>query len=146
VERGSVRSAMLFALEHADACKLISNALIESLTQSDTALSTKLARLYLLSDILHNAATPAVRGAGAFRSELQHRLKEVFVSFRAASLTIESRLASEAFKDKVLRVLRVWYAWSTFAPSKLDELESLFLNGSADPVVGGDDHIDGVPM
>ena len=43
--------------------------LMESLTLAQTPIPKKLARLYLISDILHNSSTAYVRGASLYRSE-----------------------------------------------------------------------------
>jgi U2-associated protein SR140 len=130
-ERASIRAAMVFALDHAEAAKAMVATWADALTLPETPIPKKLARLYLVSDVLHNASTPTVRGAALFRSELTARLRDIFASCHALLAATESRLAAEAFKDKVLRVLRVWHAWSVLAPSRLDELELVFLRGAA---------------
>lgn len=143
-ERASIRAAMVFALDHAEAARTVCATLVDALTQTETPIPKKLARLYLASDILHNAAS---RGATVYRIELQTRLHDVFLSFHTLLAATESRLAAEAFKDKVLRVLRVWHAWSVIAPSRCDEFESAFLHGAIS--AGTDeveDDLDGVPL
>jgi hypothetical protein len=54
--------AMVFALENADAAGDVVEVLEEALTLSETPPATKLARLYLVNDILANATAP-VRNA-----------------------------------------------------------------------------------
>lgn len=54
--------AMVFALENADAAGDVVEVLEEALTLPETAPATKLARLYLVNDILANATAP-VRNA-----------------------------------------------------------------------------------
>jgi U2-associated protein SR140 len=53
---------MVFALENADAAGDVVEVLEEALTLLETAPATKLARLYLVNDILANATAP-VRNA-----------------------------------------------------------------------------------
>jgi U2-associated protein SR140 len=53
---------MVFALENADAAGDVVEVLEEALTLPETAPGTKLARLYLVNDILANATAP-VRNA-----------------------------------------------------------------------------------
>jgi hypothetical protein len=54
--------AMVFALENADAAADVVEVLEEALTLPETAPATKLARLFLVNDILHNSTAP-VRNA-----------------------------------------------------------------------------------
>lgn len=54
--------AMVFALENADSAGDVVEVLEEALTLPETAPATKLARLYLVNDILANATAP-VRNA-----------------------------------------------------------------------------------
>jgi U2-associated protein SR140 len=53
---------MLFALDNADAAADVVEVLEESLTLPETPPATKLARLFLVNDILHNSTAP-VRNA-----------------------------------------------------------------------------------
>lgn len=54
-QRGTIARAMEFAIDHADAADEVIDILIRSLLLPETSLATKLARLYLVSDILHNS-------------------------------------------------------------------------------------------
>lgn len=54
--------AMLFALDNADAAADVVEVLEEALTLPETPPATKLARLFLVNDILHNSTAP-VRNA-----------------------------------------------------------------------------------
>ncbi|KAG0717298.1 U2 snRNP-associated SURP motif-containing protein [Chionoecetes opilio] len=55
-ERDKVGEAMVWCIEHADAAEEICQCLAEALTSPETALPKKIARLYLVSDILHNCS------------------------------------------------------------------------------------------
>jgi U2-associated protein SR140 len=68
VRRGSIARGMAYAMDRADAAeevplfsqpKLIKivDVIIASLCSEETTLPNKLARLYLVSDILHNASS-----------------------------------------------------------------------------------------
>ena len=128
------------------------------------AWQTKLARLYLLSDVLHNSSAP-VRNASRYRAAIQTALPEararggvalhqdqdrsgLLVSlsfpsqivprtvvrrqvFEALNVTRnalggESRMACEAFDDKVTGLLAVWGVWSIYPPLFLSGLEATF--------------------
>lgn len=45
---------MVFCIEHSDAAEEIAECITESVSNESTALTKKIARLYLISDILHN--------------------------------------------------------------------------------------------
>lgn len=54
ISREKIKEAMGFALDNADASEEVVEALRDSLVVAETAMGVKLARLYLVSDILHN--------------------------------------------------------------------------------------------
>lgn len=74
----------------------IVSILVDALTLSETPAHKKVARLYLVSDILHNAATR--RGSTVFRAQLQTALPAVFASMHALYVNTAGRLAAEAYK------------------------------------------------
>jgi hypothetical protein len=67
---------MVFALENADAAGDVVEVLEEALTLPETAPGTKLARLYLVNDILANATAP-VRNASRWGPGLIHMVGTV---------------------------------------------------------------------
>ena len=103
LERGSIRECMGFCLDHADAAADVMRTLKESLLTPlgpSATWKTKLARLYLVSDVLHNSSAPS-RNASRYRALVQAALPEVFEALGAARLALESRLAREAFDARV---------------------------------------------
>lgn len=65
-ERMKIAEAMVFCLQHADAADEICECIAESLMSPETAIHKKIARIYLVSDILHNC-TVKVQNASFFR-------------------------------------------------------------------------------
>jgi U2-associated protein SR140 len=65
-ERSKIGDAMIFCIEHADAADEICECIAESLSSPETAIHKKIARLYLVSDILNNC-TVKVQNASFFR-------------------------------------------------------------------------------
>lgn len=65
-ERNKIADAMIFCIEHADAADEICDCIAESLTNPETPIHKKIARIYLVSDILHNC-TVKVQNASFFR-------------------------------------------------------------------------------
>lgn len=55
--RGEIARAMEFALKRAEAADEITDVLIKSLMVDGTPVPRKLARLHLVSDILHNSVS-----------------------------------------------------------------------------------------
>lgn len=140
--RASVRDAMVFCLDCAAASQEVVETLTEALTIKSTTVPRKVARLFLVSDLLHNSAAPGVANASSYRSLLEARLPAIFASAHDAYAALESRMAMELMREQVLRVLRAWEAWSVYPAELIAQLERAFLDGAVD--AGG--HLDGAPI
>lgn len=55
--RGAIARGMVYAMERADAAEEIVDLIIASLVSEKGGLQKKIARLYLVSDILHNSSS-----------------------------------------------------------------------------------------
>lgn len=66
-ERSKIGDCMVFCIEHADAADEICECIEESMSNTQTLISKKIARLYLVSDILHNC-TVKVSNASFYRT------------------------------------------------------------------------------
>ena len=75
----------------------IVEVLTESLTLKETPIPTKVARLMLVSDILHNSSAP-VKNAAAFRTKFEASLPDVMESFNDLYRSITGRITAEALK------------------------------------------------
>lgn len=89
--RQRIRDVMGFAIDNSEAAGEIVQVLTEALTLDETPIPTKIARLFLVSDILHNS-TAAVRNAHAYRS--------LYVSF-VLSLSLSFAPADSARLEQV---------------------------------------------
>lgn len=109
IERSSILEAMGFALDHAESAPEVTVAnedsfsfikivevITDSLTILKTPVLTKVARLYLVSDILHNIQS-APNGS-LFRSAFEETLLSVFKSFREKYQTISGRITQQNLK------------------------------------------------
>lgn len=65
-ERARIGDAMIFCIEHAEAADEICECIAESLSGTDTLVHKIIARIYLVSDILHNCSVK-VQNASFFR-------------------------------------------------------------------------------
>jgi U2-associated protein SR140 len=126
LERRDIERGMLFALDRAEAADDVAELLVDALAASETAVAAKTARLFLVSDILHNCGAP-VRNASAYRGAFQARLPRAFESLRSTLRGMTSRIAREAFKKRVGSVLAAWSDWYLFQSEFLRGLEASFL-------------------
>ena len=75
----------------------IVEVLTESLTLRETPIPTKVARLMLVSDILHNSSAP-VKNASAYRTKFEASLPDIMESFNDLYRSITGRITAEALK------------------------------------------------
>ncbi|CAH2218616.1 jg13595 [Pararge aegeria aegeria] len=124
--RRSVGEAMAWCLEHAEAAGEVAACLAESLAQPSTAAPRKVARLYLLSDILHNAGAK-LTNASAYRGAFQSRLVEIMRNCHVAWSQMSSRMQQEGFRARVTRILQAWADWAVYPTDFLLHVNDVFL-------------------
>uniref|UniRef100_T1GB04 U2 snRNP-associated SURP motif-containing protein n=1 Tax=Megaselia scalaris TaxID=36166 RepID=T1GB04_MEGSC len=122
-ERSKIADVMIFCIEHAEAADEICECIAESLSNPETQLSKKIARFYLVSDILHNC-TVKVSNASFFRRAIEKQLEDIAESLNITLMAIESKLKSEGFKSRVLQVFRAWEEWAVYPKDLLFKLKS----------------------
>lgn len=121
-----VGEAMVFCLDHSDWADEIVQCIVESLSILETPLTKKIARLYLISDILHNSSAK-VSKASFFRKHFERQLEQVMLHLHACHKAICSRLRAEQFKQKVLACFRAWDDWAIYPDKFLIHLQNTFL-------------------
>ncbi|PKI33984.1 hypothetical protein CRG98_045602, partial [Punica granatum] len=126
LERSLIKEAMGFALDNADAAGEIVEVLTESLTLKETPIPTKVARLMLVSDVLHNSSAP-VKNASAYRTKFEATLPDIMESFNDLYRSITGRITAEALKERVMKVLQVWADWFLFSDAYVNGLRATFL-------------------
>ncbi|GLJ40900.1 hypothetical protein SUGI_0846150 [Cryptomeria japonica] len=126
LERSQIKEAMGFALDNADAAGEVVEVLTESLTLKETPIPTKVARLMLVSDILHNSSAP-VKNASAYRTKFEATLPDIMESFNDLYRNITGRITAEALKERVLKALQVWSDWFLFSDTYVNGLRATFL-------------------
>ncbi len=57
----------------------------------------------------------------------------MFVSLHDTLIRISGRLKAESMKERVVKVLRVWTAWSVFPQQFINELENIFTGKAISP-------------
>ncbi|KAE8220625.1 hypothetical protein CF319_g5881 [Tilletia indica] len=132
--RERIARCMMFALDHAHACDQVVDVLCQSLLIPSTPIPRKLARLYVVSDILHNSANP-MPNVWKYRLVLEKRLPEVFEHLGDVGRSFPSRIKAESWKQMVGTVLSAWEAWLVFPSGVLDGLGAALLAPAAAPDV-----------
>ncbi|KAI7860901.1 hypothetical protein BDC45DRAFT_493073 [Circinella umbellata] len=161
-QRGTIARAMAFAIDHADAADEVIEIIIKALIIPETPLAIKLARLYLVSDILHNSASH-VANAWKYRMSFESKLISVFEHLNEMYRSISARLKAEQVRRHVSNVLSAWETWMVFPQHHIDHLRSTFMKKSTDSELQSqspetnistlptepthnDDDVDGLPM
>jgi len=72
-DRNKINDAMIYCIDHADAAEEIVDCITESLSILETPLHKKIARLYLISDILHNCSVK-VSNASYYRKGYVYKI------------------------------------------------------------------------
>ncbi|KAK3038192.1 hypothetical protein RJ639_030299 [Escallonia herrerae] len=134
LERSLIKEAMGFVLDNADAAGEIVEVLTESLTLKETPIPAKVARLMLVSDVLHNSSAP-VKNASAYRTKFEATLPDIMESFNDLYRSITGRITAEALKERVLKVLQVWADWFLFSDAYVNGLRATFLRSGNSGVI-----------
>uniref|UniRef100_H2ZCT9 U2 snRNP-associated SURP motif-containing protein n=1 Tax=Ciona savignyi TaxID=51511 RepID=H2ZCT9_CIOSA len=121
-----IGEAMIFCMERSDCAEEIVECLAESLSILETPLTKKIARLYLISDILHNSSAK-IANASFFRKQLELKLEQVMRDLHLCHEAISSRLRAEQFKQKVLSCFRAWDDWAIYPDKLLIHFQNTFL-------------------
>ncbi|KAM3600808.1 uncharacterized protein V6R79_002768 [Siganus canaliculatus] len=124
--REDIASAMLFCLERADAAEEVVGHITGSFSSPQTPLQKKIARLYLVSDVLHNSCAK-VAGASYYRKYFEAKLSQIFQDLFTAHKNIQARLQAEQFKQKVMSCFRAWEDWAIYPEPYLIHLQNIFL-------------------
>ncbi|XP_008331527.1 U2 snRNP-associated SURP motif-containing protein [Cynoglossus semilaevis] len=124
--REAIADTMLFCLDRADAAEEVVTLIVKSFSSIQTPLLKKVARLYLVSDVLHNSCAK-VAGASYYRKYFETSLAKVFKDLNAAHKNIQGRLQAEQFKQKVMSCFRAWEDWAIYPQPYLIHLQNIFL-------------------
>ncbi|KAG0268532.1 U2 snRNP-associated SURP domain-containing protein [Actinomortierella ambigua] len=129
-QRRSIARAMVFAIQHAEAADEIVDILSASMLLDSTPQGARLARLYLISDILHNSSA-SIPNVWKFRSRLEGKLPAVFEKLNEIYRSIDARLKAEQFRRQVAGVLSIWENWIVFPQEYLDQLAATLVRRAA---------------
>ncbi|KAJ8357163.1 hypothetical protein SKAU_G00199570 [Synaphobranchus kaupii] len=124
--KGDIAEAMVFCLSHADAAEEVVECIAESLSILKTPLPKKIARLYLVSDVLYNSSAN-VASASYYRKFFETKLCQIFSDLNATYKIIQGHLQSENFKQRVMCCFRAWEDWTVYPDPFLIKLQNIFL-------------------
>ncbi|RXK39027.1 hypothetical protein M231_03757 [Tremella mesenterica] len=128
-KRAEIARAMEFALVRAEAADEVAEMVCESLKLGGTPVPRKMARLHLVSDILHNSASP-LPNVWKYRLAFESRLSPVFAHLCTVTQSLDAysgRISAEVFRNQVLAVLDIWDRWMLFNQGVNDTLRDLLL-------------------
>jgi len=139
ISRKTICEAMSFCFDNCMAAKQVSELLKEALLDDsdDHCLTTttnnnndaRIARLYLLSDILFNSQQPGVRNAFMYRTTIESMAVEVFKRLGTIVRTKErnsGRITVHKLRKAVSAVLGAWTEWGVYNATFVDDLEAHF--------------------
>lgn len=153
--RKTIRSAMKFCLDNAEMATEVAEILSEALTTSNKNTEKKLARLYLLHDILRNSSS-MVKNASAYPAEFKKSLPEIVETLFELSNSLQSAKKT-IFDKKVLKLYDLWDKNNLFTRPFISRLRNAFLGRKEDegnfkvlvkPAAAAptEDDMDGEPM
>lgn len=149
--RGDIAFTMVFCLSRAEGAEEIVDYITESLSMLQTPLQKKIARFYLVSDLLHNSCAK-VAGASHYRKYFESKLIQICGDLCASHKNIQARLQAEQFKQKVMNCFRAWEEWAIYPEQYLIHLQNIFLGFTKpdeeviDKTKEGPSALDGAPL
>nr|CAI5829348.1 unnamed protein product [Callosobruchus analis] len=123
LNRTSVVEAMVFCINHRNAIDDAMEIILESLTNPDTNPVNKIARLYLLSDVVAHCRIKKVK------LKLDNNLKEleaVFDSMQDCYLKLSCVHDRDNFRYRIHRVITYWTMYNVFPRQVLQKVDDYF--------------------
>lgn len=124
--RQAICKAMAFCFEKSAAAQQISAMIHDLLLEPHSDVEVRIARLYLLSDILFNSQQPGVRNAFCYRDAIERMAPQVFAALGKHGDGQAGRMTMNKLSSAARAVLNAWSDWNAFHPGFLDELRDRF--------------------
>lgn len=131
IRRQDICELMAFAMDKATMAEDVVDVLKESFFEEAAPPPLVMARLYVVSDLLHNSGAP-VKNASMYRTQLQQALPEIFDQLSVWRRCVTGRMSTSQLNDRIMGLLRVWDDWGIFPADYLRGLESIFYRTEAD--------------
>lgn len=123
--RGSIARVTAFAMTHASSAEHIAEMICDSVELAGMDWKLAIARLWCVSDILHNSWIP-IPNVWKYRSHFEMALVKVFGALKEVGETIESRIRKENFRRLVTANLEIWSTWICFSDGVVDQFLNAF--------------------
>eukprot|EP01054_Gregarina_sp_Poly1_P001502 Gregarina_sp_Poly_1__1501@NODE_1378_length_4263_cov_20_659676_g922_i0_p1_GENE_NODE_1378_length_4263_cov_20_659676_g922_i0NODE_1378_length_4263_cov_20_659676_g922_i0_p1_ORF_typecomplete_len547_score65_67CTD_bind/PF04818_13/0_0031_NODE_1378_length_4263_cov_20_659676_g922_i015503190 len=120
----SIRAGMMFCISRAESSLYITKILIEKILDSSSDIERLLARVYLVSDVLHNTFSTKA-SAWTYRVTFERHLPDLFAHLSAVKSSLPLA-AAEIFDSRVVAILLAWHGWAIYSPELLEGLESTY--------------------
>lgn len=146
MQRATIAECMRFCLNHQAAAKDITDIITDSFANTKTKPTKKIARLYLINDILCNTVNNRIQKISAhFQNEFKERLVEIFERLTETLKMLQKQTDKDEYKRRVFNVLKAWDVWKIYPKDYLDKLKNVFvpLMTSDDGDSDGDGPLDG---
>ena len=142
--KDSICEAMAFCFDKSGAASQISELLRKAMLddKKHVSVETRIARLYLISDVLFNSQQPGVKNAFRYRDAIEAMAFEIFENLGKHGQGIAGRLTMNKLRNAVSAVLSAWTKWSVYNPTFIEEIEAKF-EGRELPSEHKDDSFDG---
>uniref|UniRef100_A0AAX7SBW2 RRM domain-containing protein n=1 Tax=Astatotilapia calliptera TaxID=8154 RepID=A0AAX7SBW2_ASTCA len=111
--REDIANAMMFCLDRADAAEEVVGHVSDSFSSLQTSLQKKIARLYLVSDILHNSCAKVTFPKTFTKNRTTKHFHVHIISFSP--------------QQKVMSCFRAWEDWAIYPQPYLIHLQNIFL-------------------
>ncbi|WWD06619.1 hypothetical protein V865_004712 [Kwoniella europaea PYCC6329] len=126
-KRAEIARAMEFALKKAEAADEVAEIVCQSVKLDATPVPRKMARLHLISDILHNSAS-SLPNVWKYRQAFESRLPPVFSHLSTvyqSLLAYSGKISADVFRGQVAAVLEIWERWIVFNSETAEYLRGL---------------------
>ncbi|CAK9786839.1 unnamed protein product [Cutaneotrichosporon oleaginosum] len=126
-KRVEIARAMEFSLKRADAYEAVTEIICLSLCVEATPIPRKIARLHLVSDILHNSSS-SLPNVWRYRQSFERRLPAVFEHFAIIHSRLReysSTMSANVFIQQVDAVLDIWEGWMVLTAEIQNRLRKL---------------------
>lgn len=130
VERFSICDGMVFIIQNAEYAQDIVKQLIEDIVivtdpmDINRMLTVLIARLYLISDVLHNAGMTTVHNSSSYRIIFQTVLPDLLEIYGNYYALLGGRASRTAFRERIIRIFASWNDRSIYPPLYIQGLES----------------------
>ena len=131
LSRKTICEAMSFCFDNCASAREVSSLLKEALLDESDHVTNdvRIARLYLMSDILFNSQQPGVRNAFMYRTTIESMAVNVFRDLGSVVTRKErksGRITVNKIRKAVSAVLGAWTEWGVYNATFVDELEAHF--------------------